>query len=113
MTKARFAVPVVIALMGLGTGVALLAVAPQAHAQRQGEWEIHSRIQHAQERINHNVARGNLSRHDARRLEKELNEIRRTEARMRKDGRLDRREREILDHKLDRLNREINLEKRR
>jgi polyhydroxyalkanoate synthesis regulator phasin len=99
--------------MGFGAGATLLAVAPQAHAQRPGEWEIHSRIQQAQERINHNVGRGNLSRHEAKRLEKELNEIRRTEARMRKDGRLDRREREILDHKLDRLNREINLDKRR
>jgi len=113
MTRTRFAVPIVIALMGVGAGAALMAIAPEAHAQRPGEWEIHSRIQQAQERINHNAARGNLSRHDARRLEKELNEIRHTEARMRKDGRLDRREREVLDHKLDRLNKEINLEKRR
>jgi hypothetical protein len=109
----RFAAPLVVALMGLGAGAALLATAPDAHAQRPGEWEIHSRIQQAQERINHNVARGTLSRHEAKRLEKELKGIRRTEAKMRKDGRLDRREREILDRRLDRLNREISLDRRR
>jgi hypothetical protein len=113
MTRIRLAAPLFVALLGFYGGVAFLSVATDAQAQRPREWEIDSRIQQAQGRINRNAERGNLSRRDAKRLTDELNDIRRIEARMRRDGRLDRREREILDSRLDRLNGEITADKRR
>lgn len=111
MSRSRIAAALTVAV--LGAAAALLGNTPQAFAQAPSTWEIHSRIEAAHERINRNFDRGALSRHDAKRLRDELNAIRDTEARMRQDGRLDRREREILDRKLDRLNKEISAEKRR
>ena len=113
MSKTRVAAPILVALLGLGCGAALPGNAADVYAQAPSAWEIDSRIRQANERIDRNLERGALTRHDARRLRDELNGIRDTEARMRSDGRLDRREREILDRKLDRLNKEISAEKRR
>ena len=112
MAKSRFAALIMVALLGLGCGATLLGSATDAYAQST-PWEIHSRIAQAHERIERNVQRGTLSQREARRLRGELDGIRGTEERMRRDGRLDRREREILDRKLVRLNREISAERRR
>jgi hypothetical protein len=113
MSKASVAAPILVALLGLGGGAALLGNASDAYAQAPSAWEIDSRIRQSHERIDRNLERGALTRRDAKRLRDELNGIRNSEARMRKDGRLDRREREILDRKLGRLNREISAERRR
>jgi hypothetical protein len=114
MSKFSVAAPILAGLLSLGGGVALQANAAEVYAQAApSAWEIDSRIRQSHERIDKNLERGALTMHDARRLREQLNEIRETEARMRKDGRLDHREREILDHKLDRLNSEISAEKRR
>ena len=100
-------------LLGLGCA-ALPASAADVYAQAApSSWEIDSRIHQAHERIDHNLERGALTLREAKRLRGELNGIRATEARMRRDGRLDHREREILDRKLDRLNSQISAEKRR
>jgi hypothetical protein len=114
MSKITFAAPVLVGLLGLGCGVAAPSMAAEVYAQAApSAWEIDSRIRQSHERINKNLERGALTIHEAKRLRGELDSIRDTEARMRRDGRLDHREREILDHKLDRLNEEISVEKRR
>lgn len=114
MSKALVAAPILVGLMGLGCIAVLPAVANDVYAQAApSSWEIASRIRQSHERINRNEERGALAHHDAKRLRLELNSIRDTEARMRRDGKLDHREREILDRKLVRLNTEISAEKRR
>lgn len=114
MSRIPLAAPIFAALIAVIGPAALVSFPSDASAQRPSrEWEIDSRIQQAQGRINRNAERGNLSRRDARRLTDELNDIRRTEARMKRDGRLDRREREILDERLVQLNNEISAERRR
>jgi hypothetical protein len=114
MSKNLVAAPILAGLLGLGCAAALPANAGEVYAQAApSAWEIDSRIRQSHERIDRNLERGALTLHEARRLRGELNGIRDTEARMRRDGRLDHREREILDRKLDRLNREISAEKRR
>ena len=113
MSKTLVAAPILIGLLGLGCS-ALPASAGEVYAQAApSAWEIDSRIRQAHERIDKNLERGALTLRDAKRLRGELNGIRDTEARMRRDGRLDHHEREILDRKLDRLNTEISAEKRR
>jgi hypothetical protein len=113
MSKTLVAAPILVGLLGLGCA-ALPASAGEVYAQAApSAWEIDSRIRQAHERIDKNLERGALTLHDAKRLRGELNGIRDTEARMRRDGRLDHHEREILDRKLDRLNTEISAEKRR
>jgi hypothetical protein len=113
MKKIFVASGILAGLLGLGCA-ALPASAADIYAQAApSAWEIDSRIHQAHERIDRNLERGALTLRDARRLRSELNGIRDTEARMRRDGRLDHREREILDRKLDRLNRDISAEKRR
>jgi hypothetical protein len=113
MSKTLVAAPILAGLLGLGCA-ALPASAGEVYAQGvPSAWEIDSRIRQAHERIDRNLERGALTLHDAKRLRGELNGIRNTEAKMRRDGRLDYHEREILDHKLARLNTEISAEKRR
>jgi hypothetical protein len=113
MSKTLVAAPILVGLLGLGCA-ALPASAGEVYVQAApSAWEIDSRIRQAHERIDKNLERGALTLHDAKRLRGELNRIRDTEARMRRDGKLDHREREILDRKLDRLNTEISAEKRR
>jgi hypothetical protein len=83
-----------------------------AQPQRQAEWNIHGRMEQVAERINRNEARGRLSHRDARRLREELQAIGQSEQRMRSDGRLDRREREVLDRRLNKLDARISDERR-
>ncbi len=80
----------------------------------RGDWRggIRSRIHEAQQRIEWGIDRGSLTRHEARRLERELGQILRKIEMMRDDGHLDRWERERIDRDLDRLDRQITREKR-
>ena len=80
---------------------------------RDGYGEIHSRINIEYERIERGIERGSLTRIEARGLKQELNHILNKIDRMKRDGYLDPREREIINRDLDRLDREITLEKRR
>lgn len=84
-----------------------------SYAER-GEWHggIRSRIQEDQQRIERGIERGSLTRHEARRLQRELGHILDKIDRMRQDGHLDRRERERINRDLDRLDRDITREKR-
>ncbi len=62
-------------------------------------------------RIERGIEHGSLTRHEANKLLGELHGIRERIDRMRDDGHLDPRERDIVHHDLDRLERHIALEK--
>jgi septal ring factor EnvC (AmiA/AmiB activator) len=80
----------------------------------QGDWRggIRSRIQEAKVKIDRGVQRGTINRYEARKLNKELGQIRYKIDRMKADGRLSRDDRERINRNLDRLERNIAREKR-
>ncbi|HVZ44013.1 MAG TPA: hypothetical protein VHA82_09395 [Ramlibacter sp.] len=84
----------------------LATVAVPAAAQRGGE--IHARMDQIAMRIDRNEARGRLSHREARRLRDELGSIRQQEERMRRDGRLEGRERQMLERRLSRLDERVS-----
>jgi hypothetical protein len=103
MKKVTFALIVAVMLFGaIATGYA-----------ERGDWHggIRTRIHAAHERIDRGIERGSLTRHEAQRLKEELNGILRKIDRLKADGRLDPREREIINRDLDRLDRDIYREK--
>ena len=79
----------------------------------RGEWRggIRSRIHDAKERIDRGIEHGSLTRHEARRLNRELDHILNKIDRMKSDGYLSERERERINRDLDRLDRDIRREK--
>lgn len=83
------------------------------HAQ-EGDWRggIRARVNVAFERIERGIERGSLTRPEAHRLKRELNHILYKIDHMRRDGYLGPREREIIHRDLDRLDRDITMEKR-
>jgi len=93
--------------------VLLLGTVAPVSAQRD-EWRggIRSRIREARGRIERGIERGSLTRQEARGLNEELDGILRKIDRMRDDGYLSPREREIIERDLDRLHRHITQEKR-
>ena len=94
---------------------AIMFFAPIAtsYADRD-DWHggIRSRIIEDQQRIERGIEHGSLTRHEARMLQRELGAILDKIDRMKADGRLDPREREIINRDLDRLDRDITREKR-
>lgn len=72
---------------------------------------IRARIHDSRARIDRGVAQGALTRHEAERLNGELNHILDKIDRMREDGHLGGRERDIINRDLDRLSRDISREK--
>lgn len=80
----------------------------------QGDWRggIRARIQESKLKIDRGVKRGTLNRYEARKLNKELGQIRYKIDRMKSDGRITRVERERINLNLDRLERDIAREKR-
>ena len=93
--------------------VMMCGTAATSHAER-GEWRggIRSRINTEYQRIERGIERGSLTRHEARRLKGELDRIIYKIDRMKDDGYLSPRERDIIDRDLDRLHRDISREKR-
>lgn len=79
----------------------------------RGDWRggIRARIHHAQERIDRGIDRGSLTRPEAQRLKGELDGILYKIDRMKDDGHLSPREREIISRNLDKLDRDISREK--
>jgi hypothetical protein len=69
---------------------------------------ISDRVDFAHRRIEHGIRSGQLTREEAYRLKGEFHHILEDERRMAADGRLDHRERERLNHELDRLERHIS-----
>jgi hypothetical protein len=103
MKKAFFALLCVIMLFGMAaTGRADF-----------GEWRggIRERIHEAEERIDRGIERGALTQREAEMLHRELRTIFYKIDSMKEDGYLDGRERDIINHDLDRLDRDINREK--
>ncbi len=72
---------------------------------------IRDRISEANRRIDRGIERGSLTRHEARKLNDELNGILNKIDRMKADGHLDEREREKINRDLDRLDKDIDREK--
>lgn len=103
MKKAIFATMCLIMLLGMVT---------TGHADF-GEWRggIRARIHEAEDRIDLGIEKGTLTRHEAERLHRELSGIFHKIDRMREDGQLDERERDIINRDLDRLDRDITREK--
>ena len=99
-------------IMAILFSVMLFGPIAIGHADRD-DWRggIRARIHHANERIERGIDRGSLTRHEARKLKEELNDILRKIDRMRDDGHLNHREREIISRDLDRLDRDISREK--
>jgi septal ring factor EnvC (AmiA/AmiB activator) len=91
-------------------GAVLMALAsPVTFADRGGS--ISERVQHMERRIDQGIRSGSLTRNEAQRLRDELRGILHKERRMRDDGRLSGRERDVLHADLDRLDRHISREK--
>ncbi len=72
---------------------------------------IPERVHQMERRIDQGARSGSLTRREADRLRGELRGILRKEERMRHDGRLSPRERDVLHADLDRLDRHITIEK--
>ena len=81
---------------------------------RRGDWGggIRSRIHDAKQSIEQGIENGSLTRPEAKRLKGELDDILAKIDRMKDDGHLSEREREKINHDLDRLERDITREKR-
>jgi septal ring factor EnvC (AmiA/AmiB activator) len=92
--------------------VMVLGVVALANAER-GEWRggICERIHKAKERIADGIEQGSLTRHEAKKLERELDRILEKIDRMKEDGQFSPRERKRINYDLDRLERHITREK--
>ena len=104
MKKVLFAVMCAVILFGI------IAI---GYAERE-DWRggIRSRIHEAKQRIEQGIENGSLTRPEAKRLKGELDDILAKIDRMKDDGHLSEREREKINHDLDRLERDITREKR-
>ncbi len=80
----------------------------------RGDWHggIRDRIRAAKQSIDRGIERGKITRHEARKLNEELDSILAKIDRMKRDGRLDERERDSINRDLDRLDGDIKREKR-
>jgi hypothetical protein len=79
----------------------------------RGGWQsINERQRNLDARIDAGIRRGDISRREAYRLRAEFQEIANLEARYRRTGGLDRRERADLDRRFDRLSYAIQAERR-
>ena len=72
---------------------------------------INKREHYQQERIRQGIQSGSVTRHEAARLEAEQARIRVDEARAKADGHVSYRERERLNHELNRASRDIHHQK--
>jgi hypothetical protein len=100
-------------MLAVMCAVMLFGTVAIGYAER-GEWRggIRTRIHEAKGRIDRGIERRTITRHEARRLQGELDRILDKIDRMKEDGYLSPREREKINHDLDRLDRDITREKR-
>ncbi|MGE0702191.1 MAG: hypothetical protein AB7O57_24050 [Hyphomicrobiaceae bacterium] len=87
--------------------VALTATTTVASAQSGVQHRIDRREAVQETRIQQGLRTGDLTRHEARRLEAEQARIRDMEARARRDGRIDRREAHQIERAQDAASRHI------
>jgi uncharacterized membrane protein YebE (DUF533 family) len=90
----------------LGVAVTLSCASAMAYPG-----EIRDRAEHQEERIQRGVARGQLTREEAYRLERQQEHIRHEARRARADGWIDPYERARIERMQDRANRNISREK--
>jgi hypothetical protein len=97
-----------LALLGAAPAFAQPHYGPPPSAAPRG-WELDRRLDWMQQRIDHGRADGSLDRREARRVQGELIHIRRDEDMMRdrNGGRLNDRDRFMLQDRLDRLDGQI------
>ena len=76
--------------------------------ESQGPRDFHPRLRKCHERIDRGISNGDLTREEAHRLKRELDNVRDDFERMKADGRLNHRESERLDRELSRLERHIS-----
>ena len=78
----------------------------------QSQSSIRERIEQQQVRIDDGIRSGSLTRREAAKVQKELDEVRRARAKMHDDdGRISHKERERLNKKLDKVEHMISREK--
>ena len=80
---------------------------------RGGDWHggIRSRVNEAKQEIERGIEKGSLTRHEAKKLDEELDSIINKIDRMKRDGKLSQKEREKINNDLDRLEKDIKREK--
>ena len=100
-------------ILAVMCAVVLFGTVAIVYAAR-GEWsgEIRTRIHDAKERIEQGIERGSLTRQEAKKLHRELDGILGKIDRMKDDGHLSPKERDIINRDLDRLDKHITREKR-
>jgi hypothetical protein len=98
-------------ILAIGFACALVAGAVQSASAGVRTPRVNYREHHQQERIEQGIRSGELTRHEAQRLEAEEGVIRANEAVDRADGRVTRAERRQLNRELDRTNRQIYRQK--
>jgi hypothetical protein len=81
--------------------------------RERGDWHggIRTRIHKAKQSIERGIEQGDLTSHEAKKLNEELENILDKIDSMKEDGHLSEREREKINHDLDRLERDIRREK--
>src|SRR5688572_19182951 len=89
----------------------LLTVIMSGSALAQSTPHVDARQEAQRERITEGIGSGEVTRHEARRLKKEQRHIRKTERKAEADGVVTTRERRKLDHKQDRVSRDIRRQK--
>lgn len=93
------------------SAASLLATAASAQPYRHDSWtSINQRQAQLQMRIDRGVARGDLTRREAYRLQSQMRDLARLEARYRVNG-LSSWERADLDNRFDRLSAQIRFER--
>ncbi len=98
-------------LLVLMSAATLLGTMASSYAQEDWRGGIRARIHDSRVRIDRGIQQGSLTRHEAGRLNRELNGILAKIDRMKADGHLSDRERSIINRDLDRLSRDISREK--
>jgi hypothetical protein len=108
----RFKTKLLVAILAALPVVALAGPQGQGGNQRHHGQSINQRQHNQQARIHQGVRSGELTRHEARRLQGEQRHIRKEERAYRSDGHLSRAERADLNRDLNRSSRHIAAQKR-
>jgi hypothetical protein len=88
-------------LIGLLPLLVTLALPVHAGQRYDGDNRFEQRIDRQEQRIRHGIRTGKLTHKEANKLQKQQRNIARLEQRFERDGHLDRRERRVLENRLD------------
>lgn len=99
----RLLIASLITVIGAGATLSFTSVA-EAGTRSPG---INRRQAHQQERINRGIRKGSLTPRETYRLQRQQANIKAQEARFKSDGKLNKRERRVLNHRLNRSSQNI------